>query len=281
MEPLAIRAQGLTKRFGKVLALAGVDFEVRRGTIFGLLGPNGAGKSTLIKSLVGAIRPTAGHVEVNGFFVPREARQARQAIGYMPQVPALYGDLTVRANVTFFARAHHVENLRQRVLEVVAFCGLEHKMGHRVETLSTGLKQRCSLACALVHTPDLLILDEPTAGVDPVLKAEFWRFFRGLAASGKTIVIATHLMDEPLACDRVGILREGAFVAQDTLQNLLARGRSRITLNMGEKTVVQETADPGRELPVLLSSYGLSKEVDRITIEPETLEQILLRMLQP
>lgn len=280
MGEVAVRVAGLARRFGRTVALAGVDLQVEAGTIYGLVGPNGAGKTTLIRSLVGVVRPGAGSVEVLGKAVPDEVQSVRPRIGYMPQVPALYGDLTVRANVAFFARAQRVEPLERRVEEVVAFCGLESRRDRRVDSLSSGLKQRCSLACALVHRPGLLILDEPTAGVDPLLKAEFWRFFRELAAEGKTVLIATHLMDEPLACDRVGILREGVLLAEDTPAGLLARGRTRVTLRTPGGEEVREVGDMETELPAILAPFGL-KGVERITVEPESLEQVLLRMIGP
>ncbi len=168
-----ISISGLVKNYGKVKALQGLDLTIEPGQIYGLLGPNGAGKSTLIKTLVGAVKPTAGSVKVLGHAMPKEARFARAYLGYMPQVPALYADLSVRANVTFFARAHKLDQLHERVDQVLEFVGLADLVSRKVANLSGGLKQRCSLACALVHEPILLILDEPTAGVDPVLKESF------------------------------------------------------------------------------------------------------------
>lgn len=275
----AVEIQGLTKRYGTVQALRGVDLVVKRGSIYGILGPNGAGKSTLIKTLVGTLKADAGSVTVLGHAMPRAAKAARRRIGYMPQIPALYGDLSVRANIAFFGRAHYIEGLDKRVDEVIDFVGLHEKAQRKVDNLSGGQKQRCSLACALVHEPELLILDEPTAGVDPVLKQGFWRHFHDLARAGTTILIATHLMDEPLMCDTLGILRQGRLIAQGTPQDILARGESTVTLTIGENVIEKRIpGDPGA-LPGLLSSYGLRSEVTGITVRTADLEAVFLELL--
>lgn len=275
----AVEVKGLAKRYGTVQALADVDLVVKRGSIYALLGPNGAGKSTLIKTLVGTLKPDAGRAEVLGHAMPRAARAARRRIGYMPQAPALYGDLSVRSNIAFFGRAHHIEGLGKRVDKVIDFVGLQEKAQRKVDSLSGGQKQRCSLACALVHEPELLILDEPTAGVDPVLKEGFWRHFHDLARGGTTILIATHLMDEPLMCDTLGILRQGRLIAQGTPQDILARGKSAVTLTVGENVIEKRIAgDPGA-LPGLLSSYGLRSEVTGITVRAADLEAVFLELL--
>jgi len=280
MMTAAVEIRGLTKRYGKVQALEDVDLIVDRGCIYGILGPNGAGKSTLIKTLVGTLKPDAGKVAVLGHDMPRAAKAARRRIGYMPQVPALYGDLSVRANITFFARAHQIERLDEQVSKVINFVGLREKALFKIDTLSGGQKQRCSLACALVHDPELLILDEPTAGVDPVLKQGFWRHFHALAHGGTTILIATHLMDEPLLCDHVGILREGRLIVEDTPQNILARGASTVTLKIGDALIERRiVGDPGA-LAGLLSSYGLKPEVKGISVRPADLEEVFLQLLE-
>jgi len=176
----AVSISGLSKNYGKTKALQDLDLTIEQGVIYGLLGPNGAGKSTLIKSMVGAVKATSGDVEVLGQKMPDKANRVRRRLGYMPQVPALYGDLSVKSNIKFFAGAHKLDNVKERVAHITDFVGLSHLANRKVSTLSGGLKQRCSLACAMVHDPELLILDEPTAGVDPVLKEGFWRYFRQL-----------------------------------------------------------------------------------------------------
>jgi ABC-2 type transport system ATP-binding protein len=279
MQPI-ISISGLVKNYGKVKALQGLDLTIESGQIYGLLGPNGAGKSTLIKAMVGTIKPTAGSVKVLGHVMPQEARLARVCLGYMPQVPALYGDLSVRANVKFFAQAHKLDRLEKRIDQILEFVGLADLANRRAATLSGGLRQRCSLACALVHEPVLLLLDEPTAGVDPVLKESFWRHFRSLADKGVTIIITTHLMDEPLACDHVAILREGCLITEDTPERILARGRTRVTIEIRGKTITEEISDYAHELPRLLSRYGLELDLSCVSIQQESLEDIFLKLVE-
>ena len=190
----AIAVDGVRKRYGRIEALKGVSLEVGRGEIFGLLGANGAGKSTLIKILVGSSRPSAGAVEVLGLDPTRQAGALRQQIGYMPQAPALYEDLSPRDNVRFFGQAHRLEHLEERIDEVLAFTNLRDRERDPVYGFSGGMKQRVSLACALVHRPRALFLDEPTAGIDPKLREAFWQHFRDLAAGGATLLVSTHLM---------------------------------------------------------------------------------------
>ena len=276
----AISVKGLMKRYGKVHALKGVDLSVKRGCIYGLLGPNGAGKSTLIKSLVGSVRPNAGTVEVLGHPMPGSARAVRARVGYMPQVPAVYGDLSVRANVAFFAHAHRVDQLEQKVNETLRFVGLAEAAKRKVETLSSGLKQRCSLACALVHAPEILILDEPTAGVDPILKAGFWRHFRNLASKGTTILISTHLMDEPLLCDTVGILREGHLIVEDTPEKIMSKGNTKVTLKLMHTSIEKEIGSDAASLSGFLAGFGLSPEVEGIILRPESIEEIFLKLIE-
>ena len=279
MQP-TIAISNLIKNYGRVKALQGIDLTIEPGQIYGLLGPNGSGKSTLIKTLVGAVKPTAGKVSVFGQAMPKEARSVRSRLGYMPQNPALYGDISVRANVKFFAQAHRLDRLEKRIDQVLEFVGLGDMAGRKTETLSGGLKQRCSLACALVHEPEFLLLDEPTAGVDPVLKEGFWKYFRELKDQGKTIIITTHLMDEPLVCDHLGILREGLLIIEDTPGRILARGKTLVTLEAAGQIVKEEVSDYSRELPGLLNRYGLEPGITSISIQQETLEDIFLKLLK-
>lgn len=278
--PTAVSISGLVKNYGSVKALQGLDLTIETGQIFCLLGPNGAGKTTLIKAIVGAVRPTSGTVEVLGHSMPGEARLARARLGYMPQVPALYEDLSVRANVKFFGRSHRLEGLNKKIDRVLDFVGLLSLSGRRTGTLSGGLKQRCSLACALVHEPELLLLDEPTAGVDPVLKEGFWKYFRSLAETGVTIVISTHLMDEPLICDRIGLLREGFVILEDTPDNIMAMGKTQVCFDLDGKAFTEQVGEYSRELPEILKRYGLDPHISRISLQQEKFEDILLRIIR-
>ncbi len=217
---MPIETEQLHKHFGALHAVDGIDLVVRPGEIYGLLGPNGSGKTTLIRLLVGLLRPTAGRASVLGHAMPNKA--ALSQVGYMTQAGALYGDLTVRENIDFFA-AMCGGVKRARVDEVLALVELQDRANSLVRTLSGGMKQRTSLAGALAHRPRLLLLDEPTVGIDPQLRANFWTYFRRLADEGVTLVISSHVMDEAERCDRLGLLREGRLLAEGSAAELRAQ----------------------------------------------------------
>ncbi len=180
----AIAVDNVSKRYGAVVALDGIDLEVQEGSILGLVGSNGAGKTTLIRILVGALSSDSGTVSVLGMDPLKDRRSVRSAIGYMPQAPVLYQDLTVRENVSFFARGHLTFDVSERVASVLDFVDLTDTADRPVQKLSGGQQQRASLAAALVHEPRILFLDEPTAGVDPALRQSFWQRFRTLRTQG-------------------------------------------------------------------------------------------------
>ncbi len=214
----AIRVRGLTRRFGAFEAVRDVSFDVPAGEIFGYLGANGAGKSTTIRMLCGLLAASRGEAEVAGVDVLRHPAAVRRAIGYMSQRFSLYLDLTVRENLAFFGGAYglHGAALRARRDEVIAALGLG-ELGNRITgALPGGLRQRLALACALLHQPRVVFLDEPTAGVDPDMRRTFWRLIRRLARGGTTIFVTTHYMDEAEYCDRVGLMVSGRLAALDT-----------------------------------------------------------------
>jgi ABC-2 type transport system ATP-binding protein len=220
----AVNASHLTKAFGRLIALDGLSLKVCKGESYGLLGPNGSGKTTLIRILVGILKPTNGEVAVMGRRMPDKA--VLHQIGYMTQTSALYQDLSVLENLLFFARIYGLTD-RKRLDEVLRLVGLHDRAHSVVSTLSGGMKQRVSLACALIHRPQLLLLDEPTVGVDPQLRVQFWHYFRELNQQGVTIVISSHVMDEAERCDRLGLLRQGRLLAEGSPQELRERaGRS-------------------------------------------------------
>ena len=214
----AVEVEGVAKRFGKQPALDGVSLRIRRGDVYGLLGPNGAGKTTLIRSLVGLVAPEQGTVTVLGRRIPQLAVLAR--VGYMTQQAALYPDLSAEENVRFFGAIHGREN---GVREALEFVELWDRRTSVVSTLSGGMRTRCSLACALVHKPDLLLLDEPTVGVDPQLRVQLWDGFRKMAAGGTAIVVSSHVMDEAERCDRLGLIRFGKLLAEGTVAEIKSR----------------------------------------------------------
>ena len=205
----AVDVESVTKRFGPIQALDGVTLRVRRGEIYGLLGPNGAGKTTLIRAIVGLVVPTSGAVTVLGRKLPD--LDILREVGYMTQQAALYPGLSVEENVKFFASIYGADS---DVREALEFVDLYDRRSSVVATISGGMRQRCSLACALVHHPKLLLLDEPTVGVDPQLRVQFWDRFRQMAESGVTIIVSSHVMDEAERCQRLGLIQYGRVLAE-------------------------------------------------------------------
>ena len=217
-----IALKNLSKDFSGNLAVNNLSFEVPEGKIFGFLGPNGSGKSTTIRMICGIISPTSGEGTVMSFDIMREAEKIREHIGYMSQKFSLYYDLTIDENLTFYGKVYGVaeEELSQRVSEVKDFLRLQDKAEERVEILSGGWKQRVALGCALLHHPRLLILDEPTAGVDPVSRRLFWQILKDLSARGISILITTHYMDEVELCDLIGIIYQGRLISFGTPEEI-------------------------------------------------------------
>lgn len=215
-EGLAVETRGLTKKYGKFTALDNLNLRIGRGETYGLLGPNGSGKTTLIKILCGLKKPTKGEAMVLGSSVADPSISAR--IGYMPQETALYLDLTVHENLELFGELYgmnHEEIRREEdgLLKIVDLAGWRNST---IASLSGGMRHRVSLACSLLHGPELLFLDEPTVGVDPELRVAFWDYFESLRAGGVTVLITTHYMDEAHHCSRIGLLREGGLIAEGT-----------------------------------------------------------------
>ncbi len=210
----AIETEGLTKRYGQFTAVDGVDLKVAEGEVYGLLGPNGSGKTTIIKMLCGLLKPTAGGMRILGKPVPDKSVMAD--VGYMPQETAIYMDNTVGENLRLFGDIYGVprDKIEAREAKLLKFVELADWRDALVSKLSGGMRHRASLACALVHEPKVLFLDEPTVGVDPELRATFWQYFNGMAAKGITVVITTHYMDEASHCTRAGLLRQGRVIAE-------------------------------------------------------------------
>jgi ABC-2 type transport system ATP-binding protein len=211
----AVEAVELSKRFDHFTAVDQIRFTVRRGEIFGLLGPNGAGKTTTIRMLLGLLAPTSGQATVLGFDVVRQATEIRQRIGYMSQRFSLYNDLTVAENLGFFGGIYGVrgQRFRERAGYVLDMAGLQERKNELARNLSGGWRQRLALGCAILHEPEMLFLDEPTAGVDPVSRREFWELLYTLSEQGRTIFVTTHYMDEAEHCHQLGFIQHGRLVA--------------------------------------------------------------------
>lgn len=221
--PPTVRTSGLERSFGDVTALDGVDLDVEGPAIIGLAGPNGSGKTTLARCLLGLLAPDAGDVAVDGTDPLAFDASDRARIGYMPQHEAVYRDLTARANVDFFARLYGVDDRATAVRRALEFVDLADRADDRVATLSGGMVRRTSLACAVVHDPDLLVLDEPTVGLDPELRATMWDGFRQRRDDGALALVSTHYLSEAEHCDRVLLLRAGRVLAFDAPATLRER----------------------------------------------------------
>jgi len=276
----AISITGLVKSYGKVAALQGIDLAVPQGMIYGVVGPNGAGKTTLIKTLVGVARPTSGTVRVLDLDPLNDKWAVRKTIGYMPQDTALYETLSARDNINFLGKAQPIEDLEQKVDEVIAFTELAHRARDPIHTFSGGMKKRVSLACALIHQPKVLLLDEPTAAVDPQLRARSWALFRKLAKNGTTLFISTHLMDEALLCDRVTILNQGKVILVDSPQNIMQRGKTRLSVTSPNGSSETEFESTPEAMAQKLHEFGLPNDISSIKIGSSTLEEIVLEIIR-
>lgn len=218
----AITIKNLTKRFGHFTAVNGISFDIPKGKIFGFLGPNGSGKSTTIRMICGVLRPTSGEGTVMGYDLLKDTERIKQNIGYMSQKFSLYEDLTVEENLDFYGNIYMMskETLQERKKQLIEMANLKGKEKCLAGTLSGGWKQRLALGCSLIHNPSLLILDEPTAGVDPVSRREFWSSITQLVKTGITVLVTTHYMDEASVCDIIGFIYNGDLITINTPQEL-------------------------------------------------------------
>ncbi|MEI8301340.1 MAG: ATP-binding cassette domain-containing protein, partial [Chlamydiota bacterium] len=219
---IMIEAKGLTKCFGKFTAADKITFQVRRGEVFGLLGPNGAGKSTTFKMLCGLLKPTSGEAFINGVNLQHFPSKARSHIGYMAQKFSLYGGLSVMQNLKIFAGFYSLENQERKeaIDQMVEIFNFKNCLGHNANMLPLGYKQRLALACAVMHRPEVLFLDEPTSGVDPIVRREFWSHINGLVEKGTTVMLTTHFIDEAENCDHLGLVYQSKLLVMGTPQAL-------------------------------------------------------------
>jgi ABC-2 type transport system ATP-binding protein len=272
---------GLVKRYGTHTAVDGLSLSVGRGEVFGLLGPNGAGKSTTVHIAVGLLAPDAGAVDVGGLGSPRQPA-VRARIGVAPQALSLYELLTAEENLSFFGRIYRLppDRLASRITQALEFVGLADRRGDRVDSYSGGMKRRLNLAAAILHDPDLVLLDEPTVGVDPQSRNAIFDSLLALKAAGKTIVYTTHYMEEASRlCDRVAIIDHGKLLALDTVRGLTQAHGGPPTLILrtpdGEERI--ETREPLVELNRQAAARGAAMPVDFEVAMP-TLEQVFLHL---
>jgi len=217
-----IKVEGLTKRFGEFVAVNDISFSIPKGSIFALLGPNGSGKTTTIKIICGVLRATKGYVEVLGKDVSKYPEQVKQNIGYVSQKFSLYEDLTIVENIEFYGAIYGLskDEIEEKKAKLLKFFGFEGREKSLVGTLSGGMKQKLAFACATLHNPQILILDEPTAGVDPISRKEYWEMIRVFSQSGVTVLVTTHYMDEAERCDYVAFMFNGILKEVDTPANV-------------------------------------------------------------
>ena len=257
-ETYAVETRELTRRFGKRIAVDHLDLKVRVGELYGFLGPNGAGKSTTLRMLCGILEPSEGGGTVLGIDLVAEPERIKSAIGYMSQKFSLYDELTVEENLTFYARVYEVPRTQRvsRLAQMVQLADLSGRESQIAGTLSGGYRQRLALACALVHSPRLIFLDEPTAGVDPVSRRNFWGLIRRLADQGTTIIVTTHYMDEAELCDTLGFIYQGKLIAQGSPHA--------IKTETFRRPVIEVEVDDLRRASDILADWDAVEEVVRI-----------------
>lgn len=298
MTEVVIQATGLTRKFSDVTAVNALDLRVERGQIYGFLGPNGCGKSTTIRLLTGLLTPSEGEVEVLGYQLPQQAEALRQNVGYMTQQFSLYQDLSVVENLRFVARIFGITGSKQqqRIAQLLQQYHLQNKADRRASALSGGQRQRLALAAAVVHKPQLLFLDEPTAAVDPENRRDFWERLFDLSDAGTTILVSTHYMDEAERCHRIAILEQGHKRAEGEPEQLMrdlpcevfelrGDGLRKVRKQLMQKQSVLSTAQIGQSLRVLVNKQQqqpqqwleqqLPSEVDVQTVRP-SLEDVFV-----
>jgi ABC-type multidrug transport system ATPase subunit len=275
----AIEVRDLTRRFGDFVAVDRVTFSVAKGTIMGFLGPNGSGKSTTIRMLCGLLDPTTGTASVNGFDIVSESEQVKRSIGYMSQAFSLYKDLTVQENLTFFGGIYGLrgDRLKQRRDAVIDLVGIRPYIERRSGLLSGGWKQRLALAAALIHEPEVLFLDEPTAGIDPVARRELWDLLFELASQGKTLFVSTHYMDEAERCDQIAYMYLSKLVIDGTPRRLKEMPEVR---RPGTRRIAVGSDSPGalsllKKQPFALDATLVESEIHLLLPEDVSDEHVL------
>ncbi len=291
----AVRLAGLVKRFGDFTAVDNVSLEVQPGEIFGFLGPNGAGKSTTIRILCGLLSPTSGEAMVNGFSVADDPESVKQSVGYMSQKFSLYNDLTVEENINFFAGAYGVSGKRreERKNFALGMADLKDRRDSPTGVLPGGFKQRLALGCAILHEPPIVFLDEPTSGVDPIARREFWDLIYSLSEAGRTIFVSTHYMDEAEYCHRLALMHRGRVIALGTPAELKGGLTDRSLLDLdcsdvvgamealADEPAVLEAAVFGGGLHLSVKDPEAAVEAVRARLEQQNIRIERLESIQP
>lgn len=293
----AVKTFELSKKFGNFTAVNKVNLTINSGEVCGFLGPNGAGKSTAIRILCGILKPSSGRAEVLGLDVERESEKIKARIGYMSQKFSLYNDLTVRENLEFYAGIYSIpaRERKKRIGEMIALAGIEAEQKALAASLSPGVKQRLALGCAIMAYPDLIFLDEPTSGVSPTARRQFFNIIQELAAGGTTVIVSTHFMDEAERCDKIAFFHQGHLLALDTpdqLKSSLTGCLVKLDLPDPIKQIpalnalpyVKECSFHGLSLHLLVNSSDCLKDLHQITgVEPlelnPNLEDVFINLL--
>lgn len=286
MDEYTIEVRDLTKRFGDFTAVDHVSFRVKQGEVYGWLGPNGAGKTTTIRLLLGLLKITEGSARVLGYDPSTETKAMQAHVGYMSQLFTLYNDLTARENIRFYGQAYGLrrDELQQRQAEIIEMAGLQGRENELTANLSGGWKQRLALGCAIVHKPKVIFLDEPTAGVDPISRRDFWGLIYAMAKKGVTVLVTTHYMDEAELCQRVGFLSQGRLVALDTPAQLKET-------QMRGQVLEVNTLDPERAMRVLKEAQKSSRlpcdevafygaQIHAVVPDAEAYKQLIMALLE-
>ena len=291
-KPPAVETFGLSKRFGATAALRDLDLSIPQGEMFAMVGPDGAGKTTLLRLLCGILEPSAGRARILGLDLARDRGEIKRRIGYFSQGFSLYGDLSIDENIEFFAEIHGVPSYRDRRDELLEFTRLKPFRGRLAEKLSGGMKQKLALACTLIHRPEILFLDEPTTGVDPVSRRDFWTILTSLLREEITILLTTPYLDEAERCHRVGMLQAGRLLVADTpaalkaglegifLEVVCSETRRAFTLLKAEKGL-GEIQIFGDRLNILLGGEDGRQEAIRRLLEREGIRVASSRLVQP
>ncbi len=274
MNNVAIQILSLTKRFGEITAVDNLNVQVKKNTIFGLVGPDGAGKTTTMRMLCSLLTPDSGTAKIGGYDILTESNEIKNHIGYMPQKFSLYGDLTVLENLEFYSEVYQVpkKQSKEKIDYLLKFSNLTEHSYKLADQLSGGMKQKLALSCNLIHTPDYLLLDEPTIGVDPVARREFWKILFELRDQGSTIFVSTPYMDEAERCDQVGLMDKGKIIKMDNPASIINSFENHILSVYSEnnhfaRTLVQEEE-------YVLDAYLMGEELHIITESLEPMKKL-------